>query len=134
MALTVDSRGVPITASKPELLTLYENSVKRCLGWSNQPVDSAHESIRIDPDFTMGQVLSGLDNNKKPFLEDYDRILGSKCSLTMMLNITSDAKTERERKHVTAAKSLLTGHWRRAAVLWEDILVDHPAGMANLRF
>jgi hypothetical protein len=41
----------------------------------------------------------------------------------------SDAKTHRERKHVEAAKSALSGHWRKAAIVWEDILVDYPSGM-----
>jgi hypothetical protein len=77
MATTLDSNGVPITASKPELISLYENSVKRCLGWSGQPSDSAIEATRIDPDFTMGRVLAGLDN-KKPFLEEYDKIHASR--------------------------------------------------------
>ncbi|XP_069484293.1 tetratricopeptide repeat protein 38 isoform X2 [Ambystoma mexicanum] len=107
--------------------------------WTNDTTLGGIEGCLVklqeaDPSFVMGHVLS----NGLELIGTGRSVLSDKEFDSTVKNMVALSKTQplsnREQMHVAAVETFANGCLPRAAVLWEQILQDHPTDLLALKF
>ncbi|KAL5013448.1 hypothetical protein ScPMuIL_007718 [Solemya velum] len=131
--------GLPMSTTNNEACKLYDASLSQYVGWYDDPSlgglePTLKKMLDADPDFVMGHAMSiGLDLMATGHTMNLDAEFG--LEIYNMAALAEKQKiTEREKKHVLAVKLCAEGEMSRAAVVWENILMDHPLDLLALKF
>ncbi len=129
--MTMDKRGVPITADSDEAIRHFEAAVDAYLGFGLDTGEHLKAALGADPDFAMGHIARGCFFKlfALPALEKRAR----QALEAAEASITARGAYDHERDHACALSAWCDGDWRRAADNWERILLDHPTDVLALR-
>lgn len=125
-----DSHGNPTTAASKAAIEQFDAALNSLLFFQGSLLDELDNALETDPNFAMGQTLSG-----------YLGVLGTEPGdaipaykkLEAYLERTDQSKlTKRERMHLQAARTLLEGDFHRAGGLLWDISLEYPRDMLSL--
>ncbi|KAM5172841.1 tetratricopeptide repeat protein 38 [Mantella aurantiaca] len=131
--------GLTFSTTSNEACKLFDATLHQYVKWTNDAtfggIEGSLSKIKTaDPNFVMGHVLSnGLEligTGRSPLL---DKELQN--ALQIMSDLAkSQSLTERERSHVAAVETFAKGNIVKAAMLWEEILQNHPLDLLALKF
>ncbi len=119
-----------VTASVATSIDDLELALRQYLGWVDDPLATLAGAVARDPDFGLGHALSGT-------LRLLSGEPGTSPGVREALQAaekTAGRLTERERAHIAALRAWSQDEIRKAAAIWEAILIDHPRDAWALRF
>ena len=123
-----DAQGHEIAGS-PESAAAYDRAVADYLALGGDPVGALKAALRQDPAFVLGAIaIAGL-YLAGGFRPDHAEV---KAALRAARQGVKRA-SPRERLHLEAVETWAEGRLRDAAVVWEEILVEHPTDALALR-
>ncbi|XP_059154374.1 tetratricopeptide repeat protein 38-like [Physella acuta] len=132
-------QGLPLTTASDEACKLYDAIVTQYTGWYDDDslggMAGTLEKLRqADPDFVMGQVVqNGLELLGTGRNIRLDQSLSNDVDRMVERSQTVPEVTGREKKHVNALELWANGDMEGAALVWEDILVEHPHDVLALK-
>nr|MBF0686019.1 tetratricopeptide repeat protein [Pseudomonas sp.] len=121
MTLT-DARGLATSTTNAASLDGYERSLALLHGYYGDPLSVIDEAIENDPAFMLGHLLRAAllitagDNSVEPLLRE---------SVEKAEKLAGMA-TERERRHLFAARAWLQHDFDKSVRAYGDIAVDYP--------
>jgi tetratricopeptide (TPR) repeat protein len=129
-----DKRGVSVTAASQAAVDALDAATDAYLGFRRDAGDRLKAVFAADPDMVMAHVIRGYFMN----------LMGNRALMPRAEKAAAEAEaragrpgssqaSEREHLHVAALNAWNAGEFRRAAVLWEEILLTHPRDMFAMR-
>ncbi len=128
MALA-DARGLATSTTNAASLERYERSLTLLHGYYGDPLSIIDEAIEEDPEFILGHALRAAllitagDNYVEPLLRDSVE-KGEKLA---------GIATDRERRHLFAARAWLQRDFDKSIRAYGDIAVDYPRDILALQ-
>lgn len=121
MALA-DARGLCTSTTNPASLERYERSLALLHGYYGDPLSLIDEALEEDPAFMLGHALRAvlLITASDSYVEPLLRESVEKGEKLM------DTATDRERRHLFAARAWLQRDFDKSIRLYGDIAVDYP--------
>ncbi|KAM3926206.1 tetratricopeptide repeat protein 38 [Leptodactylus fuscus] len=130
--------GMTLSTTSNEACKLFDATLHQYVTWTNDQtmggIEGCLDKMKgADPNFVMGHVISnGLEligTGRSPFIDK---------ELEKNLRVMSDlAKTQpltdREKLHVAALETFAKGNMPKAAVMWDQILQDHPLDLLAIK-
>ncbi|XP_031563215.1 tetratricopeptide repeat protein 38-like isoform X1 [Actinia tenebrosa] len=130
--------GLIFSTTSNEAVKLFDAALTQYTGWYEEPSvggleKSLTDLLAADPNFVMGHVMSnGIELISST--SDVDTNPQLKQGMNTLTSLAAKGNiTDRERLHVQAVKEWADGNTIKAALLWEDILTDHPTDMFALK-
>jgi tetratricopeptide (TPR) repeat protein len=118
-----------VTAASQAAADALDAATDAYLGFRRDAGDKLKAVFAADPDMAMAHVVRGYFLNLMG-----NRALVARAEKSAAeAEARSDGLTDREKLHVAALQAWNAGELRRAAVLWEEILLEHPRDMFALR-
>lgn len=124
-----DAQGLSLTGSA-QSAAAFDRAVADYLGWTGDPIAVLQQAAADDPGFALGHsavasllLLNGFRGDNPAVI---DAIAAGEAALR--------GASEREARHLAAAKACAAGDIVDAAAVWETILLDHPQDALALRF
>ncbi len=128
-AIHSDHRGVPVTAGNQTAVNALDAATDAYLGFRRDAGDKLKAVFAADPDMAMAHVVRGYFMN----------LMGNRSLMSRAQKSAAEAEarseglTDREKLHIAALDAWNAGEFRRAAWLWEEILLEHPRDVFALR-
>jgi hypothetical protein len=123
-----DPRGLACATPCAEAVNHVEQALEAMLSYFGDPLAALDRAAQADPGWAHPRTL------KAGLLLTLAEWGPAQDALKLLAALPARAANERERAHVAAAQAAATGHWERACVLWEQILVRWPRDVAALLF
>jgi hypothetical protein len=127
--MTKDAQGLAVTGS-PDSAAAFDRAIGDFYGWKGNPLAHLQGALDRDPSFALGATMTAVLYLLSGFRGDSAPV---KAFLTAA-EAASGGATQREKRHLEAAKAWATGAIFRATEIWEDILLDYPKDALALRF
>jgi len=121
-----DARGCRVTGASGRALAHYERALHGFLAWRGEPRSEARLALEEAPGFVMGHVLEA---QLHLCSRDPSGAAVARASLERARRLPQDA---RERMHLAAIATALTGDWDRARELLACILNRYPRDLLAL--
>jgi tetratricopeptide (TPR) repeat protein len=121
-----DARGCRVTGASGRALEHYERALHGFLAWRGEPRSEARLALEEAPGFVMGHVLEA---QLHLCSRDPSGAAVARASLERARRLPQDA---RERMHLAAIATALTGDWDRARELLACILNRYPRDLLAL--
>jgi tetratricopeptide (TPR) repeat protein len=121
-----DARGCRVTGASGRALEHYERALHGLLAWRGEPRTEARLALEEAPGFVMGHVLEA---QLHLCSRDPSGAAVARASLERARRLPQDA---RERMHLAAIATALTGDWDRARELLACILNRYPRDLLAL--
>jgi len=121
-----DARGCEVTGASPRALEHYERALGGFLAWTGEPRAEARRALEEAPGFVMGHVLEA---ELHLCSRDPADMQGALRSLRHAQRLPQNA---RERMHIAAVATALSGDYARARALLALILAWHPRDLLAL--
>ena len=124
-----DQQGLTL-AGAPESAAAFDRAIADYYGLTGDPVGILKSALARDPDFALGGVaiaalyMIGGFRGDHPEVDERARARPKRRSARA---------SERERRHLAAAKAWARGESSQAIQGWETILADHPTDALALR-
>jgi hypothetical protein len=122
-----DIRGHALSGATPPALAHYETAVRQLNLFVGDPVATVDAALAESPDFVMAHALRA-----------YLHLLGTEpagvpVAYEAFEHASRVAATDQEAAHLTAISCLITGRWRMASRVLEDIAIKHPHDLLALQ-
>jgi tetratricopeptide (TPR) repeat protein len=129
MIMQVDEQGLRLSTDSADAATAYRKAIRHGLEYRLDAMAHMTAALEADPDFVMGHCAKGL------------MMLGAQSTRVLDdVRVCLDAAesglahvTDRERANVAAMRALYEGDKRKACVLYEELLSEHPTDLFALR-
>jgi tetratricopeptide (TPR) repeat protein len=121
-----DARGCRVNGASGRALDHYERALHGFLAWRGEPRAEARRALEEAPGFVMGHVLEA---QLHLCSRDPSGAAVARAGLERARHLPQDA---RERMHLAAIATSLTGDWERARELLACILERHPRDLLAL--
>src|SRR3954463_7881413 len=105
-------------------------ATREYLGWVGDPLATLTTAVEAEPDFAFGHALIG---GLRVLSGEPGRADAVQASLKAA-KANEAKRSPRERAHIAAFEAWSKDEIRRAAAIWEEILIDHPRDIWALRF
>ncbi len=123
-----DQQGLTL-AGAPESAAAFDRAIADYYGLTGDPVGVLKSALAYDPGFALGAVAIAALYMIGGFRGDHPEVK----SALRAAEAAIPSASERERRHLAAAKSWAHGEFSQAIQGWENILADHPADALALR-
>ena len=123
-----DRQGLALAGS-PESAEAFDRAVADYFGLTGDPVGVLKRALARDPAFALGAVAVAALTMIGGFRGDQPEAANGLAAAEAAIGGAS----ERERRHLAAAKAWAEGEANAAIHGWEEILVDHPTDALALR-
>ena len=123
-----DQQGLML-AGAPESAKAFDRAIADYYGLTGDPVGALKSALARDPDFALGGVAIAALYMIAGFRGDHPEVKSAFCAAEAAIGGAS----ERERRHLHAAKAWAQGEASQAVLGWETILIDHPTDALALR-
>ena len=124
-----DAQGLPVTGA-PASVAALDRAIDDFYGWKGDPLGHLQGALDRDPSFVLGATTIGLLYMLGGFRSDSVAVKPALAAAEAAIG----GATQREKRHVEAAKAWADGSIVRATEIWEDVLLDHPNDALALRF
>jgi tetratricopeptide (TPR) repeat protein len=123
-----DQQGLTL-AGAPESAAAFDRAIADYYGLTGDPVGVLKSALRQDPDFALGGVAIAALYMIAGFRGDHPEVKSALSAAEAAIGGAS----ERERRHLAAARQWAQGEASRAILGWETILDEHPTDALALR-
>jgi tetratricopeptide (TPR) repeat protein len=123
-----DQQGL-LLAGAPESAAAFDRAIADYYGLTGDPVGVLKSALAHDPDFALGGVAIAALYMIGGFRGDHPEVAIAFRAAEAAIGRSS----ERERRHLAAAKAWARGETSQAIVGWEAILAEHPTDALALR-
>jgi tetratricopeptide (TPR) repeat protein len=123
-----DQQGLTL-AGAPESAASFDRAIADYYGLTGDPVGVLKSALARDPGFALGGVAIAALYMIGGFRGDHPEVV----SALRAAEVAIGSASERERRHLAAAKAWAQGETSRAIFGWEMILIDHPTDALALR-
>jgi tetratricopeptide (TPR) repeat protein len=123
-----DQQGLPL-AGAPESAAAFDRSVADYWGLTGDPVGTLKGALAVDPSFALGAIAVADLFMIGGFRGDHAEVTKALAAAEAAIGGAS----ERERRHLAAAKAWASGRVFDAEQIWDDIIADHPTDALALR-
>jgi tetratricopeptide (TPR) repeat protein len=123
-----DQQGLTLAGS-PESAAAFDRAIADYYGLTGDPVGVLKSQLARDPAFALGAVAIAALYMIGGFRGDHPEVESALRAAEAAIGGAS----ERERRHLAAAKKWAKGETSRAILGWETILADHPTDALALR-
>ena len=123
-----DQQGLPL-AGAPESAAAFDRAVADYWGLTGDPVGALKSALAADSSFALGAVAIADLSLIGGFRGDHPEVTSALAAAEAAIGGAS----ERERRHLAAAKAWASGRGFDAERIWDDILADHPTDALALR-
>jgi tetratricopeptide (TPR) repeat protein len=123
-----DQQGLTL-AGTPESAAAFDRAIADYYGLTGDPVGILKQALAHDPGFALGGVAIAALYMIGGFRGDHPEVVKALGAAEPSIRRAS----ERERRHLAAAKDWAEGKNAQAILGWEAILVDHPTDALALR-
>src|SRR5271169_1382978 len=123
-----DQQGLTL-AGAPESAAAFDRAIADYYGLTGDPVGVLKAALGRDPGFALGGVAIAALYMIGGFRGDHPEVVKALGGAEPAIRRAS----ERERRHLAAAKDWAEGKTGQAILGWETILVDHPTDALALR-
>ncbi|TWB06287.1 tetratricopeptide repeat protein [Bradyrhizobium stylosanthis] len=124
-----DDRNLKLSSRNEDAVTTYNQAVGSFLEYRTTAMSLAKRATDLDPEFCMAHCLRGYFFMVFGTLAVLDKARGALGEAQR----TSEAATDRERRHVDGLRLWIDGDLLAANACWERILCDHPHDLLALR-
>ena len=117
MNLLKDQRGAACSGASRNAIDLYDHALAEFQCYRFDPVSTVNQALAESPQFTMGHLLHAylhLTGTEPPALA----VARASIERAKLL-----PASQRERRHIAAAESLVAGEYARACDRLEDVLL-----------
>lgn len=123
-----DQQGLEL-AGRPESGAAFDRAIADYYGLTGDPVGVLKSALARDPGFALGGVAIAALYMIGGFRGDHPEVVSGLGAAEAAIGSAS----ERERRHLAAARKWAQGETSEAVRGWETILVDHPTDALALR-
>jgi tetratricopeptide (TPR) repeat protein len=129
--MPLDFASLSVTAAGAASKSALDLATREYLGWVGDPIATLSAAAQSDEQFALGHVLTGVLRLLSGEIESaspglvQNRMASEKAKARL---------TPWERAHTAAFEAWRDGQIRRAAAIWEEILIEHPRDIWALRF
>ena len=123
-----DQQGLALGGA-PELAAAFDRAIADYYGLTGDPVGVLKSALARDPGFALGGVAIAALYMIGGFRGDHPEVMRALGAAERGIGRAS----ERERRHLAAAKAWAQGETSLAILGWEGILIDHPTDALALR-
>jgi tetratricopeptide (TPR) repeat protein len=123
-----DQQGLALSGA-PESAAAFDRAIADYYGLTGDPVGALKSALARDRDFALGGVAIAALYMIGGFRGDHPEVVGALRAAEVAIG----GATERERRHLGAAKAWAQGRTSLAILGWETILNDHPTDALALR-
>ncbi len=123
-----DQQGLALAGS-PESAAAFDRAIADYYGLTGDPVGVLKSALAHDPGFALGGIAIAALYMIGGFRGDHPEVMRALRAAEAAVGSAS----ERERRHLAAAKAWGQGQTSKAIVGWETILADHPTDALALR-
>jgi tetratricopeptide (TPR) repeat protein len=123
-----DQQGLPLTGA-PASAAALDRATADYYGLTGDPAGELKSALVRDPGFVLGGVAIAALYMIAGFRGDHHEVVGALAAAEAAIGSAS----ERERRHLAAAKAWARGEFSQAILGWETILADTPADALALR-
>src|ERR1700760_1654585 len=123
-----DQQGLAL-AGAPESARAFDRAMADYYGLTGDPVGVLKSALAQDPGFALGGVGIAALYMIGGFRGDHPEVVMALGAAEAAIGRAS----ERERRHLAAAKAWARGQFSQAILGWERILADHPTDALALR-
>lgn len=124
-----DCRGVPLSATKPELALALDRAHEGALAFVGDPVGDISEVLEEHPDFMMGHLFKAGMLTQAMETRIYCELVASVEAAEAL----SSQANDRERGHTKAVRAWVEGDFYGAVQYWEEVLVAYPFDLLALQ-
>ena len=123
----MDRHGLVLTGASPKAGDLYGEALSAYHCYAGEPFPLLQAALTDSPGFVMAHVLKA-----------YMTLVGSNTSirgigLSAVKAANGHGATTREAGHVAAISQIMTGEFRTAGRILEDVAIDHPRDVLALQ-
>ncbi len=126
--MAVDQQGLTLSGS-PESAVAFDRAIADYYGLTGDPVGVLKSALARDPDFALGAAAIAALTMIGGFRGDHPEV----TSALRAAETASGGASERERRHLAAARAWARGETSQAILGWEEILTGHPTDALALR-
>jgi tetratricopeptide (TPR) repeat protein len=126
--MTKDHQGLEL-AGAPESAQAFDRAITDYYGLTGDPVGVLKSALARDPGFALGAVAIAAVYMIGGFRGDHPEVM----SALRAAEAAIERGSERERRHLAAAKAWARGQTSKAIFGWETILIDYPTDALALR-
>jgi tetratricopeptide (TPR) repeat protein len=123
-----DQQGLPLTGAA-ESAAAFDRAIADYWGLTGDPVGVLKNALAADPAFALGAIAVADLFLIGGFRGDHPEVTKALAAAEAAIGGAS----ERERRHLAAAKAWAAGHAFDGERLWDDIIADHPTDALALR-
>jgi len=123
-----DQQGLALSGA-PESAAAFDRAIADYYGLTGDPVGVLKSSLARDPAFALGGVAIAMLTMIGGFRGDHPEVVNALSAAEGAIG----GATERESRHLAAAKAWAQGQTSQAILGWETILNDHPTDALALR-
>jgi tetratricopeptide (TPR) repeat protein len=123
-----DQQGLEFSGAS-ESAAAFDRAMADYYGLTGDPVGILKSALGRDPGFALGGVAIAALTMIGGFRGDHPEVVSALSAAEAAMGRAS----ERERRHLAAAKAWGHGQTSKAIVAWETILADHPTDALALR-
>ncbi len=123
-----DQQGLPL-AGAPESAAAFDRAVADYWGLTGDPVGALKGALAADPSFALGAIAIADLFLIGGFRGDHAEVTKALAAAEAAIG----AASERERRHLAAAKAWASGRVFDGERIWDDIIADHPTDALALR-
>jgi len=123
-----DQQGLEL-AGRPESAAAFDRAIADYYGLTGDPVGILKSALAHDPSFALGAVAIAALYMIGGFRGDHPEVTSALRAAEAAMGRAS----ERERRHLAAARQWAQGAASQAVLGWERILADHPTDALALR-
>ena len=123
-----DQQGLPL-AGAPQSAAGFDRAIADYWGLRGDPVAVLKRALAADPSFVLGAIAVADLFLIGGFRGDHPEVTNALATADAAIGGAS----ERERRHLAAAKAWAAGRAFDAERMWDDILSDHPTDALALR-
>ena len=123
-----DQQDLPL-AGAPESAAAFDRAVADYWGLTGDPVGGLKSALAADPSFALGATAIADLFLIGGFRGDHPEVTSALAAAEAAIGGAS----ERERRHLAAAKAWASGRGFESERIWDDMLTDHPRDALALR-
>ena len=124
-----DQRGVPVSTDNPKSLEIFETALRALNTYRGDPIAIIDTALENDPDFVMGHVLRA-----EAHLTMWEKSVVPEMAKTLLrLSDLGNRSNDRERRHIHALRSWVSGDWNGMRGDLDRLLAEYPRDLLALQ-